>query len=414
MLIEVADTGLGITEADMRVANTRLQSGGEVTPFTARHMGLFVVGRLASQHGLVVRLRSTISGQPDSGTTAGVFVKAELLARGAAPVQQPDVRNYEIPDDPYGETAAALAFVDDPADYEVDDEPYAEAGTGRTEVPVSLLPQRNPGFTGISGIPATFDDGAQRPADAPDEPPVPEKSADILRPAVWQTQGEQPSERGGDAPPLPVRSTNGTHPERSTNGTHPPVPPVVEKPPAPPKPADEPVASAPPAPPAPPKRLAEPPVADPLADEDTNSIFDKMLSEWLIDDPVDIASSADLDWKTVWDHGWSVAATAEEAPVSEHTPSGLPVREPGARLVPGAADDADSGDQAEDDARNGGHRNGGAPSGEGSRVEEAEGSEFKRYAYRDPEAVRSTIGSHFGGVHAGRADAREARGTEEE
>ena len=81
LVIEVSDIGLGMTESDLRVANTRLQSGGEVTPYTARHMGLFVVGRLAQQHGLVVRLRSTIAGEPNSGTTAGVYVPAELLMR---------------------------------------------------------------------------------------------------------------------------------------------------------------------------------------------------------------------------------------------------------------------------------------------------------------------------------------------
>ena len=59
LVIEVSDDGLGMTDADLRVSNARLQSGGEVNPYTARHMGLFVVGRLAAQHGLVVRLRST-------------------------------------------------------------------------------------------------------------------------------------------------------------------------------------------------------------------------------------------------------------------------------------------------------------------------------------------------------------------
>ena len=80
LVIEVSDNGLGMTDADLRVANTRLQSGGEVNPYTARHMGLFVVGRLAAQHGLVVRLRSTVAGEPNSGTTAGVFIPAELAA----------------------------------------------------------------------------------------------------------------------------------------------------------------------------------------------------------------------------------------------------------------------------------------------------------------------------------------------
>ena len=87
LVIEVSDIGIGMTEADLRVANTRLQSGGEVNPYTARHMGLFVVGRLAAQHGLVVRLRSTIAGEPNSGTTAGVFVPSELLVGAGAPDQ---------------------------------------------------------------------------------------------------------------------------------------------------------------------------------------------------------------------------------------------------------------------------------------------------------------------------------------
>ena len=82
LVIEVSDDGLGMTDADLRVANTRLQSGGEVNPYTARHMGLFVVGRLAAQHGLVVRLRNTVAGEPNSGTTAGVFIPAELLLHG--------------------------------------------------------------------------------------------------------------------------------------------------------------------------------------------------------------------------------------------------------------------------------------------------------------------------------------------
>ena len=99
LVIEVSDIGIGMTESDLRVANTRLQSGGEVNPYTARHMGLFVVGRLAAQHGLVVRLRSTIAGEPDSGITAGVFVPSELLVGGEVPDQfgEPDYGNPPTP-----------------------------------------------------------------------------------------------------------------------------------------------------------------------------------------------------------------------------------------------------------------------------------------------------------------------------
>ena len=63
-----------------------------------------------------------------------------------------------------------------------------------------------------------------------------------------------------------------------------------------------------------------------------------MLSEWLVD-PHELSNSTDLNWKSVWDNGWSAAAAAESAPVLDHTPEGLPMRRPGARLVPGAADE---------------------------------------------------------------------------
>ncbi|WP_438287106.1 ATP-binding protein [Mycolicibacterium fortuitum] len=103
LVIEVSDVGLGMTEADLRVANTRLQSGGEVNPYTARHMGLFVVGRLATQHGLVVRLRSTVAEEPSSGTTAGVYVPATLLARDGGDVA--DEPSYGMPVDDRGRGA---------------------------------------------------------------------------------------------------------------------------------------------------------------------------------------------------------------------------------------------------------------------------------------------------------------------
>jgi signal transduction histidine kinase len=92
LVIEVRDSGLGMTEGDLRIANTRLESGGEVTPYTTRHMGLFVAGRLARQHGLVVRLRTSVAGDPRSGMTAGVFVPAELIARQGVPRRAPEDR----------------------------------------------------------------------------------------------------------------------------------------------------------------------------------------------------------------------------------------------------------------------------------------------------------------------------------
>ncbi|MBO0677837.1 sensor histidine kinase [Mycolicibacterium sp. S2-37] len=268
LVVEVSDFGLGMAEADLRVTNARLQSGGEVTPYTARHMGLFVVGRLAAQHGFVVRLRSTVADEPNSGMTAGVYVPAELLAGSEAPPPAP-VRHPQIP-----------APAAEPA-------PLPPPAQNRTEEPAVLLPQRDPGASGIT-VP-------------PEAPPAP-------------------------AAPVPAVSAN--------------------------------------------------------AGSD-DAIYQSMLSEWLID-PTELGSSADLDWKSVWDHGWSAAAAADEAPVRAVTDDGLPVRDPGARLVPGSGD---------------------ATAGEVASAAEPR---------RDPQAVRASISSHFGGVHAGRQHARETRGTDRE
>ncbi len=69
VLVQIVDSGLGMTDGDRRIANIRLRAGGEVTPDNARHMGLFVVGRLADRHGMRVRLRSS-APEGSSGTTA--------------------------------------------------------------------------------------------------------------------------------------------------------------------------------------------------------------------------------------------------------------------------------------------------------------------------------------------------------
>ncbi len=143
-----------------------------------------------------------------------------------------------------------------------------------------------------------------------------------------------------------------------------------------------------------------------------DAIYQKMLSEWLVD-PHELANSEDLNWESVWDHGWSAAAAAEDAPVLEHTDVGLPLREPGARLVPGAVDAVVEG------PLNGAHHgNGGAHRNNDQGDEVASAAEFDTGAHsmplRDPDAVRASIGNHFGGVHAGRSHAQETRGTDNE
>lgn len=95
LVLEVADSGLGMTESDLRFANTRLQSGGAGDPQGGGHAGLVVVSRLSARHGLVVRLRSTVTGEPGSGITAGVYVPAELLVAAGPGMDHRETRRID-------------------------------------------------------------------------------------------------------------------------------------------------------------------------------------------------------------------------------------------------------------------------------------------------------------------------------
>ena len=293
LAIEVSDTGLGMTDADLRMANLRMRSGGEIDAYTARHMGLFVVGRLAARHGIDVRLHSAVDGESGAGIIADIGVPHALLIGGPEPLHHWDIDpNAGVETDPELDTDhEGFAAIAEPVAPEI----AAEVPQGLSG---SALPQRNPGSSGIA-----------EPAAVPSAPaPAPTNTAAYF------------SARDRASVPEPVKAPG----KESAAGSE-------------------------------------------------DSIFQKMLSEWLIDDPTELAHSTDLDWKSVWDNGWSAAEAADAAPVAEHTAEGLPVRQPGARLVPGAPDEGAAEADADD------------------------------VPVRDAEAVRASFSSHFGGVQAGRS-----------
>ncbi|WKG05031.1 sensor histidine kinase [Mycolicibacterium sp. HK-90] len=424
LVIEISDVGLGMTEADLRVANTRLQSGGEVNPYTARHMGLFVVGRLATQHGLVVRLRSTVAEEPSSGTTAGVYIPAELLARDGADLVEPTA--YGTPVDAHAGIATALSLDADPADASGFGSGLAEPHLNGAEVPFDLLPQRNPGASGISELPGTLapqpepagdqpvDEPVEEPADEPvgewpqQWPVHTEESAAAAKEQIADAAAGEDAEAGRSAPTNTSSffasrgqaagyGVNGLNGHGELNGHsglngHSDLNGSAHD-----TDYDEPDDAA-----------------EPASEADGDSIYQSMVSEFDMD-PTTHVRSADLDWKTVWEKGWSVAAAAQDAPVEQHTEEGLPMRTPGARLVPGgvAAAVGAAGES------NGRHRNGGVHRNDDSfeavaSADEPDSGMFAAFKPRDPEAVRASTSNLFGGVHAGRSHARETRGTDSE
>ncbi|VBA35549.1 hypothetical protein LAUMK136_01068 [Mycobacterium attenuatum] len=346
VLLRIADAGLGMTDSDRRIANMRLQAGGEVTPDNARHMGLFVVGRLAARHGIRVGLRGPAAGEGGNGTTAEVYLPVAVLL-DESPAAQP------------GTPAPRTLVVKPPAPEtgEAADPPAAapsfQNGADKPVPPVTLLPRRSPGSSGITDIPAR--PGGQQ-----------SRGRRELKTPWWETRhntSQTPAKTAATpanpaAPATPAKTapnpanTSAFFTQRAAAARARPA----EAAPTPPMPADP---------------------------SDDDVIYQRMLSE-MLGDPHELARSPDLDWRSVWDRGWSAAAEAQDKPVDSRTDHGLPVRTPGARLVPGAAD----------------------PEPEPGAGPHAARQPRQPAAMRDPDAVRASIGSHFGGVHSGRAHAR--------
>lgn len=377
VVVEVVDAGLGMTDTDLRMANMRLSAGGELTPENARHMGLFVISRLAERHGIEVRLFPPSPGS--RGITAEVCLPPYLLTDGFATEEpaRPAAPNFEPISEPFVEpiSESISELISEPisvAPYAGGAEPQWHEDYRSADPVVSLLPRRTPGSSGITGVPAAPEESAEAAVEA--SPPRRE-----LPQPWWEGSTEpeavEPAPPVAPAPPVERASpadtstffSARTRVARDEPGAH-----------------DEPGLAA-----------------QSAHDRVTDTIYQRMLSESLGDSQ---EMSHDLDWKSVWDHGWSIAAEVENMPVAERTEHGLPVREPGVRLVPGSA----TPDSPDD---------GGAVSAHHRATEEpaeepvASNGIPRRPAHeaptRDPDAIRASMSSHFGGVRAGRAHARE-------
>ncbi|MFE9723285.1 nitrate- and nitrite sensing domain-containing protein [Streptomyces sp. NPDC005794] len=81
VLVEIHDTGIGLSPEDLAAINERLASPPTVDVSVSRRMGLFVVGRLSLRHGIRIQLRPSDSG----GTTALVMLPMEVAHGGKLP-----------------------------------------------------------------------------------------------------------------------------------------------------------------------------------------------------------------------------------------------------------------------------------------------------------------------------------------
>lgn len=91
-VLEIDDRGLGMGEEAMAAANARLATGGDFDLTDTDRLGLFVISRLSTRHGVQVSLRRS----PYGGTTAVVLLPRELITEvpsrgGDAPVEESDL-----------------------------------------------------------------------------------------------------------------------------------------------------------------------------------------------------------------------------------------------------------------------------------------------------------------------------------
>jgi signal transduction histidine kinase len=76
-LIEVRDSGVGVSEARLAEMNWRLDNPPLIDVTVSRHMGLFAVSRLAARHGVRVRLRPA----SPQGLSALIWLPGNLTGR---------------------------------------------------------------------------------------------------------------------------------------------------------------------------------------------------------------------------------------------------------------------------------------------------------------------------------------------
>ncbi|WP_258049795.1 sensor histidine kinase [Streptomyces finlayi] len=81
VLVEIHDTGIGLSPEDLAAINERLAAPPTVDVSVSRRMGLFVVGRLSLRHGIRIQLRPSDSG----GTTALVMLPVDVAHGGKQP-----------------------------------------------------------------------------------------------------------------------------------------------------------------------------------------------------------------------------------------------------------------------------------------------------------------------------------------
>ncbi|WP_406112324.1 nitrate- and nitrite sensing domain-containing protein [Kitasatospora purpeofusca] len=245
VLVEIHDTGIGLSPDDLADINERLANPPTVDVSVSRRMGLFVVGRLSLRHGIRIQLRPSDSG----GTTALVMLPVDVTnsadrrgagrpgggqqqpkqQRGAAPTPR---QQRQMPAGQGGRAGDRAALGQAPAGGAPQGRPQLgqggpgpSGGQGAPGAPAGGLPTRQigqslretPPKTGRPGAPNQQAPNQQGPGQQGANQQAPNQQGGQGRPAPGRQAPPQqgaPNQQGG----LPQRSPGRQGPPQSAPG----------------------------------------------------------------------------------------------------------------------------------------------------------------------------------------------------
>ncbi|CAN5385020.1 nitrate- and nitrite sensing domain-containing protein [soil metagenome] len=155
LLIEIRDTGVGMSATQRNAINDRLAVPPVVDVSVSRHMGLFVVGRLAARHGISVRVQA--SGA-EGGLTAIVSVPIGLVS---AEVEGPSQRAPAAVDDAGSNGSVGSAGTGAMFDAPTNGAPIpADSGSLSAAAPNGRAVTGNPVTAGSGSVPSGMGNGS--------------------------------------------------------------------------------------------------------------------------------------------------------------------------------------------------------------------------------------------------------------
>jgi signal transduction histidine kinase len=225
VLIEIQDEGIGMSESDLALANQRVAADAALDTPASRQLGLFVVGRLASRHGIAVNLRSRpgVRGLRTRVLVSAKLVTTQALAHPDQPrtvAERPTAARLSVrasggrtgggnaasrpPQRQFAVAADTARPV--PADEETPREP---AGPLWFAAAASATAPAAPAATAPSAT-ASAAPGARNTADTPVPPATAEEPAPVPSSSPEATGDREATAPPASAPALPRRTRRGT------------------------------------------------------------------------------------------------------------------------------------------------------------------------------------------------------------